>query len=265
LPILPPTTTAPYDTLDTALNFARAIANDMELSTAGDLLADTEPGTQTLANLAWREFQDMLVENGVECLIKEQVMYQFPFKDPTVQTDPSYQVSISWTGSFDGSNYFTTPALPSDMIEPLRLWERQSGTQDPFVQMNPVNDGLPSVVATGYLTYWDWRNDAIWMVGSVQMQDLRMRYSAYYSDFVTLAGVQWYQQPIPIIRSAQALAYYLVATFAGGRGSPYYASVLQKGADCIQKLISRTARKKQRGNHRRRAYGAYGYSTLTGW
>lgn len=242
--------------------FARTIANDAEVSIAGDLLADAQPESLPLFNLAWREFQDDLVDNGVEVLVKEAILPAFP---PNTTNDPTAQVWCGWQQSFDGANYWNTPVLPPDMVEPLRLWQRQTGSDANYTQINPVNDGLTSCLATSYMQGWDWRGDAIYMNGALQKIDLRLRYSAYFADFALANGNFPSTAQVPIMRSAQALAYYVVATFAGGRGSDYYSAILARGQDCIQKLINRTARKKQRGNHRKQPYGCSGGNTLYGW
>ena len=64
MPIPPPTTVIPYDTIDVAMNFARVALNDCPLNLSGNILTDQQPYAQTTANLAWRMFQDDLDEAG---------------------------------------------------------------------------------------------------------------------------------------------------------------------------------------------------------
>lgn len=263
MPILPPNPQSPYDTVETVLNFARVIANDAEVSIDGDLLANTQPETLPFLNLAWREFQDMLVDNGVENRIEEIILTNF---SPCFANDPSAQPYIGYTESWDGTGFQKEPLLPGDMIEPLRLWQRQTGTDSAFVPMNPANDGLYSSFQYSYQQLWDWRNDRIYLNGANVFIDFRCRYSAYFNDFALNPDDSFPSTArVPVLRSAQALAYLLVGTFAGGRGSDYYAALLAKSEKCMAPLFNRTARKKQRVNHRRRPYGSGSRSCLYGW
>jgi hypothetical protein len=244
------------------MGFARAVANDMEVSSAGDLLSDITPGTLPMLNLAWREFQDALVDNGVEVLMKQADLDNFP---PNLTNDPTSQAFIGYIQSFDGQSYWPVPCLPFDMIEPIRLWQRQTGMDGGYIQVNPSVDGIVSSLQGSYVRAWDWREEKIYINGANVPIDFRLRYCAYFNDFApNVDGSFPGSAPVPILRAAPSLAYFVAATFAGGRGSEYHDKLVAKGAMAIQKIFNRTARKKQRVNHRRRPYSSGGGS-LSGW
>jgi len=115
------------------------------------------------------------------------------------------------------------------MIVPLRLWERQNGTTEDFVQMDPVNDGLPSSSQTSRLRLWDWRGDSIYMPGAIQVNDLRLRYAAYLADLVNGAS------PVMLLRSKNALAYFTAAQFAAARGSPAADALRNTGLELLSR------------------------------
>ena len=259
MPGLPPNLTAPYDSIEFVLNGARVAINGAASANglAGSLLTDTAVFTQPLLSLAWRDMQDELQDNGFETLKKECVL--LGMRPATSTTDPSTQCSLSWTGYFDGLNTWTppnTPVLPQDMIEPVRLWERQNGSNGRFMPMAPANDGLPSRPPGGAIRVWEWRNDAIWMLGCTVSYDLRIRYDSYLADLVVSASaITNAATPVPIMRSGRALALYLAAEFAASRGSILADNLYTKGDEAVGKLCLRTSRKKQRGQHRRRPYG----------
>ncbi len=245
------------------MNFARVIANDMELSTAGDLLADTTPDALPRLNLAFREFLDECAANGVEDVYDQVDCLSLP---PNGSQDPASETCLNWVGFFDGNTTtWPVPVLPPDLIIPVRVWYRQSGQNEQYVEIQPSNDGLPSVSAQQCLGEWEWRTDGLYTNGSTVAIDMRIRYLRYIQDFVLISGEFPASAQVPIMRCAQALAYYIVATFAGGRGSDYYGTLIGKGKEAIQKLLVRTARKKQRGNHRKRPYSWGSQYGILGW
>lgn len=242
----------PYDTAEYVLNMARTFVNDAGLSLAGNLLSDTQPYTLTYLNTALRKLQNKLVDNGVETFVKEAILTGMT---PVAVNDPGVQVYINWSNYFDGVTLNASPVLPQDMIIPLRLWERQTGTTQEFREMLQAEDGLPSGTATGTQGMWDWRTDSIYFPGANQSVDLRMRYDAYLAEITATS------QPIPIMRCANALANYVAQIFANARGSPLADSFGAKGDEEVEMMANRTARRKQRRSIRRRPYGGNGRTT----
>jgi len=254
MPVIPPPAGAlPLDTADTVLNFARARINDAITGISGNLLSDSQPYTFVLLNAAFRHLQEDLANAGNPAFINEAVILNLPV---VALTDPSVQVWMSCQYFFDGSSYYNdplAPLLPFDCILPLRLWERQSNTQQVFSEMQPVNDGLPDNVKTNYLGLWDWRQNAIYMPGALIQKDLRVRYASYLPDIASDGTAL-----VPIIRCADALANYVAAEFCMSRGAPDAAaqagSFLTMGQQSMKRMTNRDARREQRGNHRRRGY-----------
>jgi hypothetical protein len=251
--ILPPTATLPLDTVDTVLNFSRARINDAIQGISGNLLADTQPYTFTLLNAAFRHLQEDLANAGNPAFTNETVLFGLPV---VALNDPSVQVWMSCQYYFDGVSFYTAPEaplLPFDCILPLRLWERQSGTQNQFTDMNPVNDGLPDNVKTNWLGLWDWRGNAIYMPGALIERDVRIRYASYLADIASSGTAL-----VPLIRSADALAHYVAAEFCNSRGTAEDAAVgstfAAKGMAAMKRMTNRDARREQRGNHRRQGY-----------
>ncbi len=253
MPVLPPPATAlPLDSVDTVLDFARAALNDSILTVAGNLLADSQPYTFTLLNLGFRLMQEDLANAGCPAFTNEAVLFDLPV---VALQDPASQVWMSCQWYFDGSSYYTSPVLPFDCIMPLRLWERQSGTQQQFTQMNPTNDGLPDARKTNYFGVWDWRQNAIYLTGANVLRDMRMRYASYLPDIPASGSAL-----VPVIRCAMALSFYVAAAFAFSRGSPAATTVgnnfRSQGKESLGIMNNRDARREQRGNHRRPGYSS---------
>lgn len=261
MPVPPPSTTVPFDTVDSAMNYARVYLDDCPNGLAGNLLADTQAYAQTFYNLGWREFQVDLANYGDPANTNEVLIPSLP---PVSGTDPATQVYLSQSVYFDGQNIFAPPAvnvLPQDLIIPLHLKERQGGTQQQFRDMVPCDNGLPLIPKTPWMKYWEWRSfgssngNAIWMPGANVARDLFIRYASFLLDAlddVPAAGA-WYTQKIPMLRVAPIVAYYVAAKFDESRGGANAPSFYQKGKQALRDYVNSTTQKnRQRVNHRRR-------------
>lgn len=258
MPGIPPSSnTAPYDVVETILNFARVIANDAGVSIAGNLLADTQPYVFPMLNLAYRKLQDRLYNNAIESFPQEFILAALPAQSQAAFADPGIQAWIGFDGYNDGVSFNSNFALPQDMEIPLRLWERYTGQDQQFIPMYPVNDGLSDSTKTSYLRSWEWRGDRIYISGASQSLDLRIRYRRILPDIPSATPTT---TPIPILRCAVPLAYLMVEIFAASRGSVVLPVFSQEKEDAIKQLVNQTTRKKQRNNFRR-----IPYSRRRGW
>lgn len=236
-----------YDSAEYVLNLARSIVNDASQSLAGSILADTQPYTLVMLNSCYRDLQRELVNRGVETFVKEDIVTGVL---ASTTNDPSVQLYLSYSGFFDGTNLNGSPTLPADLIMPIRVWERQTGmTTSPFRQMQPTNDGLPTLSQSGRIGYWEWKNDNLYFVGATQSNDLRIRYWCFLADIATI------NDNILIFDAANCLAHKLGKQFGSARGSPLAQYMAAEEQRYLQQIVARTARKKQRGQHRRRPYG----------
>lgn len=236
-----------------------AIANGL----IGDVLKNSASFTQVAANGGWRRFQEFLANLGYSRLNGEVILIGCPV---VAATDPAIQTSVDWNHYFDGSSYYDTPILPPDFISPIKMWEKPTGQNCQWpLHPNVENmmDGLPGLTKTNCNRFWQWRQDKIWMPGSLSVMDLRITYAAFLSDFVTtFAGtpdeVLWYNQPVPIMRCLSPLASYIVYDIAFSRGDAG-AAVVKGEAEAETKLIfNRDVRAKQRVNVRRQAFSGRG-------
>ncbi|MGH9343303.1 MAG: hypothetical protein ACRD3Y_03105 [Bryobacteraceae bacterium] len=248
MPVLPPVQSAPYDTVSTVLDAARVRLNDAIASLGGDVLTNTQPFTQTIVLLAWRRLQEFLADLGIVRLTREAILTALP---PVASLDPAIQAFLNWTNYFDGVNYWKVPLLPQDLLLPLRLWERLSGQNASFAPMDNWLDGLPAWSKTASNRIWEWREDSIYLPGASQTTDLRLRYAAYLPDFVTTPETEWYEQPVPIARVLDPLAYFICSEAANARGDVDGAVFDQKAEAAARRVFNREVRMKQRVNIRR--------------
>lgn len=246
-----------YDTVDYVMRLARAMVNDAQTN-FGNLLSNSSPFSQTFLNAGYRDLQDALMNSGVENYAKETVIYNLA-PVPGSALDPAIQTQLSFTGYFDGVSMHANTVLPSDMVTPLVLWERQTTGNQAFMKMAPCNDGLPSRSKGSRLYEWDWHDDQIFLIGATQAVDLRLRYSRYYPELVLNNNPP---DQVRTRRADRALAAFVAYRFALARGAPAADTFFQMATTEISSITNQTARRKQRGNHRSIPYSANSHD---GW
>src|SRR5271157_4052136 len=177
-----------YPSLETICNYVRSLMNDSQAGATGtpgegQIFTDdplVSPFVQPMLNASIREVYRELRNIGAPTLIKDNVIVSglTPVNGPNGlgQADPAVQVYLGFAGYFDGSTINNNLVLPGDVLFMEEVGERQTGTNNPFRKMEQSQDGLPSRPQYPTLSQWEWRNDNIWMVGSTQTNDVRLRY-----------------------------------------------------------------------------------------
>jgi hypothetical protein len=230
---------AVYDIANTILNAARVRLNDRldQLDAlSGKLLENTQPWTQQAFNNAYRKLQEFLTAKGFERFIDDRVIQAFP---PLATIDPSAEVWMNWAQCFDGLNLHNAPVLPDNFIQPRKLWERPASAGGAFLEMDRQMNGLPSVPKLDYMLSWEWRGDKLYLQGARVATDLRIRYAAYLPDIADDPANQlnWFEQPVPIMRCQDALADYIVREVLIAREDSDGAAAMQASAESAAEKI----------------------------
>lgn len=200
-------TTPPLDTLESAVNVARVRLLDAIQALAGDIVLDTGAFTLTAINAAWRRLQELLVNFGCPWLTIEAILASVPL---VTSADAGVFVWFNWANYFDGTANQSAPVLPQDLIAPLKLWERAHGATA-FFPMDKLTDGLPAVPKLTFNKSWEWRNGSIYMPGSTAIMDLRLRYAAFYADFIASTN----QGVVNTVATGNAVAWVSGTNFTG--------------------------------------------------
>src|SRR5258707_470894 len=142
--------------------------------------------------------------------------------------------------------------LPQNLLEPLKIWERQNGTQEDFVEMINLTyqGGLPARQQDSRLIEWEWRSDGIYFIGALTDTQIRLRYRRSLDDLVDGNST------ILIRNSQEALAYYTASMAGASRGSPLAGTWETMAEDAKDKLVAAAVRQQQFSPRRRRPYGA---------
>lgn len=246
MPVLPSTA---YLTVESSTTLARAVVNDMLFSAQGEILTDTAFFTFPMVNDALEWFTNEVNNHGIDTFTKETVLTPIL---PIAVNDPGVQVNVSDTGYFDGVDNFESPQVPTDLLVPKRIWERQTGTTEQWRPMREILDGLPSICQGDRLGIWEWRSDAINMPGAVQSNDLRVRYEGSQGTLAT-------PQDVLLFRGATGpIAYKLASVFLFSKNPEAATAAGAEAKLRVGQLATRNARMKQRVTTTRRSYGSQG-------
>src|ERR1700756_3837539 len=126
---MPVVGTTAYNTAGQITALVRSLLNDA----AGNLFTDT--ALLPYVNSAYRKLQRALANIESGAFLTDNVLLVVP---AVAQADASAQVSITDA---------TAPPnqLPTDLLVPVKLWERANGSTDDFVEMADLSQhgGLP--------------------------------------------------------------------------------------------------------------------------
>lgn len=218
---------------------AASLCNDQN----GTLYVTTAVGTNTpgtinfipFMNIAYRKIQRSMANVGSMVFTEDDVYSTIP---AIAAVDPAAVVTYQ---------------PPGDLLNPLKLWERQSGnTSDDFVEMVDMTErgGLPSQTQGPALGIWEWRVDAIYFIGALNDRQIRLRYQKQLPDLVDNTS------PVLIRSCRNALTYFTAAIALGSRGSPLAKQWDDLGTDALNAILSRDIRSRQRTPVRRRPFSA---------
>lgn len=257
----PPTLTAPYEIVESAMNKARVRLNDAIQQLSGDILKDSQPFSQEMANGGWETMQQFLANMGYARLIDETVITGLPI---CASADPATQCWIDWTGFYDGTQVWQNYALPQRCSFPLKVWDRVSGFNAGWGRpLEQAMDGMPATFKYQRNAIFDFRNDRIYMPGTNISVDLRVRFAQFFPSFQTQGETQWWQQPIPIVGASDALADYICVEACDGRDDVDSQTFKTRAEGKAKLIFNRDVRIKNRTNVRRQPRSGprnHGYS-----
>lgn len=253
--------------LATIMDLVRSLINDTQAGATGtpgegQIFTNNpaiSPFTQPFLNSSIRELYRELRNVGDPVLIKDNIILEnLPIiNSPTNGhggTDPTVQTILSTAGYFDGVQTWPAFQLPGDMLYPTQLWERASGTDNPFVKMEPVSDGLPGRQQGPRLGLWEWRNNNINFIGATQNRDIRMRYYCALPQFFSQT-LDFNSTYVPVLDCTDAVAYKTAVKYARMLGSPGLAELTAEAKEQMFQLKNANIRRMQHTDFARRPYG----------
>jgi hypothetical protein len=247
----------PYPTVQEVTNLVRSqVQDDMQGATAtlgeGQIFPDSKTLSVTMGNFfnsALRTLARKLRNTTGPMLIRDnvQILGIPPLTSPTAGLavpDPSVQVALQYVGYFDGVTFNNQFALPADCLQVERVWERINGSGDEYVSLDQPAQGIPSLVQGIYNRCWEWRQDGVWMPGSTETMDIRLRYKAQVPVIWT-GDIDTSNTFIPINDCQDALAGLIVNLIAIRQGAMLLPAALQWANDQVNDFLNEQTKREQ--------------------
>ena len=253
-----------YPSLNDIANLVRSCVNDDKAGATntpgeGQIITNSSVTLQNFMNSAIREtYRDIRIM-GQPTLIKDNyVLTSLPAVNSALGVgvmNPAVQVSLQFGGFYDGLQMNSDYTLPSDLLMPLEMWEREGSTQNEFSGMRQSEGALVPRNQHEALGDWEWRTDGIWMNGATEERDVRLRYICTFQNLVT-STIDWTATYVPIMDSQEAIADKITVRYSArlGGGSLQYA--MQKAKESIFHLRQQIVRDRQKIEYRRPIYGS---------
>lgn len=270
---MPPIGVTNYPSLTQVANLVRTLVDDDKKGVTGtpgegQILTNPQytdegvliPGSSqniTLSNLmnsAIREIYREIRIMGQPTLIGDNyVLYSLPPVNSPLGVgvaNPAVQVALQYSGYFDGLGMWEDFTLPNNMLYPLEVWQRQSGTNYPF-QLVPASTGAlrPSMQNIG-LGQWEWRSDGIWFNGSTLPMDVRIRWEFTFVDLAT-PNIDWDSTYIPVLDCQEAVADAISVRYARRLGGATLEDAKMQAKKSVFQLRQQYTRSVQGKNNTR--------------
>ena len=252
-----------YPNLQSVADLFRATVNDTMNSTtgtgtgqgnnAGLIMGNSNPDLMTFMDSAIYElFSDLRNVGDPELILDNYLLIGLP---ALAVQDPTVQVSLSYTGFFDGYQMHSQWTLPINLARMLFMWERQSGTGDSFQPMRQATFGIGGGLQGIYMSQWEMRQGQLWMPGATQSVDLRIRARIGYPAPIYSANLNFSTTYIPILDCTNAIVAKMLILYARRFAPENYQMCIAEEARLMSKLKLEVVRQMQGQENQRESFG----------
>ena len=227
---------------------------------AGLIMPNSNPDLITFLDAAIQEtFSDLRNVGDPELILDNYILTGLPPVNSNLgpgAPNPTAQVSIAYSGYFDGVQWYPNWTLPISTSKVLALWERQTGTDQDFVPMLAAPFGLPGVMQGLRMGKWEMRQGQIWMPGTTCQTDIRMRVRITYPDFLNPATIDYSTAYVPILDSRNAIVAKMLIRYAMRFAPENYQMVVADEKRLMSKLELEVVRQMQAQENQRVEFGS---------
>lgn len=253
-----------YPSLDEIAGLVRTFVNDDKkgatgTSGEGQILTNTSITTARLMASAIREtYRDCRIMGDPVVIKDNYLLLGLPPVNSGMGIgvmNPAVQVSIQSGGFFDGLQMNPNLTLPADFYLPLAMWERQAETGNTFTPMKQAEGSLSPRNQTQSLGEWEYRTGGIWMNGSTESRDVRLRYIAMFPSVILPSPtMDWTNTFIPIVDSQEAIADKITVRYARRLGGETLSDAMVQAKASILALRQQVTRARQMIDYQRPSF-----------
>jgi hypothetical protein len=260
---------AVFPTIEDITSLVRTLLNDtfpglvngVLTPGAGRVFTDDSPKMLPALNSAIRTLTRKLRNANVQFPIKEVIL---PNLTPVQSAGAlaNAQIYVGFNGYFDGETLHENPALPSDCLEVLNVWEQAQNATAGFYPLQQPGGGIINRQQSFSNQVWEWRQYQINAPGAINTVNWKIRYLAGQpplavppEDFPTTS--------INILDCQDALAYLTAAILSRSLGAGDVQSLELQAQDAIDEMIREACRRNQTQTFRREPYGSDNGNAIT--
>lgn len=226
---------------------------------AGLIMPNSNPDLTTIMDSAIQElFSDLRNVGDPELILDNYILTGLPPLNSSLGVgvaNPAVQVSIAYSGYFDGVGWWPDYVLPISVSKVLNLWERLTNQNEDFVPITPLAGGLPGVLQSIRQGYYEMRQGQIWMPGSTTNTDIRIRARIGYPTTFNAQNLNFDTTYVPILDCRNAIVSKMLVQYAVRFAPSNYQMALQEEDRYMSKLRLESVRAMQAFENQRAAFG----------
>ncbi len=220
---------------------------------AGLIMPNANPDLLTFMDSAIQElFSDLSNIGDPELILDNYILTGIP---PLAQADPAVQVSLAYSGYFNGFTWSNQWALPIGVSRVLALWERTTNQNESFSLMTHSPFGLPGTQQGRRMVYWETREGQIWMPGSLSQTDIRIRARMAYPVPLYSSNLDFTTAYVPILDSRNVIVAKMLILYAKRFAPEMYSMAIQEEARLLEKIRMEVVRQMQAAENQRVPFG----------
>jgi hypothetical protein len=137
----------------------------------------------------------------------------------------------------------------------IRCWERETSSNDTFADMGEPANGMAGVYQAQGFGRWEWRQGGVWLPGSLDNRDLRVRWlMALNAQMVASANPA--STYLPIMGCEEAVARKIGRMYARRQGGGVYPLAVAEEKMATDMFLNELIHRKQGTNYATLAYGS---------
>ncbi len=260
-----------YPSLQSVCDLFRARINDTANNTtgtgagtgtqAGLIMPNNNPDLLTILTSAVEDaFAELRNVGDPELILDNYILTGLPQINSSLGVgvpNSATQVSLSYTGWYDGVQYWPDWTLPVSLSRMLAVSQRQTNSGQDFSPVQHYPAGIPGILQSQLCSGWEMRQGALWLNGATQPIDLRLRCRITFPGFLSNPSnqINFSTAYVPIVDSRNAIMAKMLVHYAG-RFAPELMQVAEAAeTKYMGKLKLEAIRARQSQENVRAGYG----------
>ena len=260
-----------YPSLQSICDLFRVSVNDTANNTTGSgtgsgsqaglIMSNANPDLLTILSSACRDvFAELRTVGDPELVLDNYILTGLPVVNSNLGQgvpNPATQVSLAYSGWFDGVQWYSDWTLPISLSRMLAVSQRQTGANQDFAPVQHYPAGLPGILQGQLFSGWEMRQGALWLNGATQQVDLRIRCRISFPTFESnpTNQINFATAYVPIVDSGNAIEAKMRKRYATRFAPEMKADAIADDREFMGKLRLEAIRARQSQENTRPGFG----------